>query len=85
MVAGGCRGCYGFESAPLLPGILLCPGTHRRVVGSGRALRSDLRWWVTGDRRLIASRIDRQSVYIVSEWSGWVAASCMTATVVVEV
>ncbi len=41
-------------SASSLPGIPLCPGTHRRVVGPGRALRSDLRWWVTGDQRSIA-------------------------------
>ncbi len=37
-------------SASSLPGIPLCPGTHRRVVGRGRALGNDLRWLVTGDR-----------------------------------
>ncbi len=42
-------------SASSLPGIPLCPGTHRRVVGPGRALRSDLRWWVTG-RSIALSR-----------------------------
>ncbi len=41
-------------SASSLPGIPLCPGIHRRFVGPGRALRGDLRWWVTGDRRSIA-------------------------------
>ncbi len=30
-------------SASSLPGIPFCPGIHRRVVGPGRALRSDLR------------------------------------------
>ncbi len=30
-------------SAISLPEIPLCPGIHRRVVGPGRALRSDLR------------------------------------------
>ncbi len=36
-------------SVSSFPGIPLCPGIHRRVVGPGRALRSDLR-----DRRSIA-------------------------------
>ncbi len=41
-------------SVSSLPGIPLCPGIHRRVIGPGRALRSDFRWWVTGDRRSLA-------------------------------
>ncbi len=41
-------------SASSLPGIPLCPGTHRRVVGPGRALRNDLRWLITGDQCSIA-------------------------------
>ncbi len=32
--------------ASSLSGIPLCPGTHMRIVGPDRALRSDLRWWV---------------------------------------
>ncbi len=30
-------------SASSLPGIPLCPGIHRRLVGPGRAFRRDLR------------------------------------------
>ncbi len=45
-------------SASSLPGIPLCHGTLRRVVGSGRVLRRNLRWWVTVDRRSIASSSD---------------------------
>ncbi len=30
-------------SASSLPGIPLCPGIHRNVIGPGRALRSDLK------------------------------------------
>ncbi len=45
-------------SANSLRGIPLCPGIHKRVVGSGGALRSDLRRWVTGDRRSIALSSD---------------------------
>ncbi len=40
--------------ASSLPGIPWCPGTHRRVVGPGRALGSAPRWWVTGERRSTA-------------------------------
>ncbi len=70
-------------SASSLPGILLCPGIHRRFVGPGRALRRDLRWWVTGDRRSFAIS-DWLSVQIVSEHSGWLVvahsiATCMAA------
>ncbi len=71
-------------SANALPGIPLCPGIHRRLVGPGRAFRRDLRWWDTGDRRSIALRSDWMSVQIVSECSGWLVvvhsnASCMAA------
>ncbi len=71
-------------SASSLPGIPLCPGIHRRFVGPGRALRRDLSWWVTGDRRSIALRSDWLSVQIVSEYSGWLVvahsiATCMAA------
>ncbi len=57
-------------SASSLPGIPLCPGIHKMFVGPDRALRRDLRWWVTGDRRSIALRSDWLSVQIVSEYSG---------------
>ncbi len=40
-------------SASLLSGIPLCPSTHRRAIGTDRALRSDLRWWATGVRHSI--------------------------------
>ncbi len=34
------------------------PWYYRRVVGPGRALRSDLRWWVTGiEQRLTVGPI----------------------------
>ncbi len=59
------------QSASSLLWIPLCPGIHRRLVGPGRALKRDLRWWVTGDRRSIALRSDWLSVQIVSEYSGW--------------
>ncbi len=52
-------------SASSLTGIPLCPGIHRRFVGPGRALRRDLRWWVTGDRRSIALRSDWPAVIVV--------------------
>ncbi len=69
-------------SASSLPGIPLCPGTHKRVVGPGRALRSYLRWRISGDRRSIVLRSDSKSAHIVSEWLGWLAVaqskvSCM--------
>ncbi len=69
-------------SASSLPGAPLWPGTHRRVVRHGRALKDDLRWWVTRDRRSIALSSNSLSVQIVSEWSGWLAVvhskpSCM--------
>ncbi len=45
------RGCVGVVAAVLVsvsanyfPGISLWSGTHRRVVGPGQALLSDLRW-----------------------------------------
>ncbi len=62
-------------STSLLPGIPLCPGIRRRLVGPGRALRRDLRWWVTGDRHSIALRSDWLSVQIVSEYSGWLVVA----------
>ncbi len=69
-------------SARSLPGIPLCPGIHRRLVGPGRAFRRD--HWVTGDRHSIALRSDWLSVQIVSEYSGWLVvahsiATCMAA------
>ncbi len=71
-------------SASSLPGIPLWPGTHRRVVGPGRALRNDLMWLVTGDRRSFSLISDCLSVQIVSECSEWLAvahsnAGCMVA------
>ncbi len=71
-------------SASSLPGIPLCPGIRRTFVGPGRALRRDLRWWITGDRRSIALRSDWLRVQIVSEYSGWLVvahsiATCMAA------
>ncbi len=56
--------------ASSLPGIPVCPGIHRRLVGPGRAFRRDLRRWATGDRRSIALRSDWLSVQLVSEYSG---------------
>ncbi len=87
----GLGGSLLFQAAALaavsvssLPGIPLCPGIHRRFIGPGRALRRDLRWWVTGDRRSIALRSDWLSVQIVSEHSGWLVVAhsivtCMAA------
>ncbi len=62
-------------SASSLPGIPLCPGIHRRLVGPGRALWRYLKWWVTGDRRSLALRRDWLSVQIVSEYSGWLVVA----------
>ncbi len=62
-------------SVSSLPGIPLCPGIHRRLVGPGRAFRRDLRWWVTGDQLSIALRSDWLSVQIVSEDSGWLVVA----------
>ncbi len=45
-------------SVSSLSGIPFCPGIHRKDVGPGRALRSDLRRWVTGDRRSIGLNSD---------------------------
>ncbi len=60
-------------SASPLPGIPLCPGIHKRVVGLGCASRSDLRWLDAGDRRSIALSSDGLSVQILSEFSGRLA------------
>ncbi len=54
-------------SVSSLPGISSWSGTHRRVVGPGRALRNDHKWQVTCDRRSIAVSSDRLSDQIVNE------------------
>ncbi len=50
-------------SASSLPGIPLCPGTHRRVVGPGQALR----WRVTVGGSSVALSSDRLLMQIVNE------------------